>query len=206
MKSIVKYPVVIIAVVVGFCVLGWWYADHYPANSHPRIGIDPVMVDGELYFILPEGGKYGVKGIIVSSVNRSSDTTRLVWEMNYTESLPGLSETKEEGEIYPKLKQIKYGQKINGFKKYSVPEKITPGEVYDITLFLTRGRRAEERFHVASSCRVVMPFAFGEQPHPKDYDYTVIIEKNGKEMPIPYSVVVGKDNYKEVVSKSPFRK
>ena len=31
----------------------------FAINSHPLVGIDPVMVDGELYFILPDGDRYG---------------------------------------------------------------------------------------------------------------------------------------------------
>jgi hypothetical protein len=182
-----KYLRVPIAIII--CVLLWKY--FVPDFSSPPTDYADavVMVDGELYFVLQK--EYKVEWIAVETNTHSAATHHgLMWRYgrDYADST-----------TYLKTRQIKYGQEIKVFRTQAPLQELQKNIDYHVEIGVS-GRIWEllADFYIADNNKVVMTRRFNPKP-PRNP--TIIIERNGKRISVPYSVSFDKDGNKVIISE-----
>ncbi|MBI4803277.1 MAG: hypothetical protein HY796_12220 [Elusimicrobia bacterium] len=188
MKKTIKYLAVILLLLFG----GILFISSLPRHDRWGVPFDAVMVDGELYFVLgKECGFYGI------SVFKSSHTYAVpelkVWSWG----------TANKAE-YLKTRQIKYGQEIDGFITGKTPQKLQPHTAYFSLLSTTLNGAFGSigSFIIRDNNKIVMTYRFDPEL-PKNR--TIIIERNGKQITVPYSVSFDKEGHKVIVSEIGFK-
>ncbi len=152
---------------------------------------DAVMVDEELYFVLTD--EYAVGGLVVfKSSTSTSDYALAVWSAGAF------------GVDIPKTRQIKYGQKLKEFDSKKGPKELQKNVGY----FVLMNTSAKASFGtvgdfiIIDENKVIMTHYF----HPKrPKKRTVIVERNGQKITVPYSVSFDKDGNKVIVSEPGFK-
>lgn len=146
---------------------------------------DAVMVDNELYFVPAEGYTVGTVTVFISST--TPPNTVVVWS----------ARTLGDGNRQ-KTKQIKYGQK--GFDSEEGPKELQKNVKYfafmGTSLRASLGTKGD--FIIIDDNKVIMIHHF-DPKRPKNH--TVIVERNGKKITVPYSVSFDKDGHKVIVSE-----
>ena len=181
--KILRYSGIILAILgLAFFILrGFVDVD---TSAH----FDAVMVDNELYFILEK--EYAVGSVTVfKSSTTAPDPALMVW-----------SAEVPAGGNWPKMRQIKYGQEIAAFRDIAHPrEELQKNAGY----FVLMGTSAKVTFGtvgdftITDDNKVVMTRHFNPK-FPKNR--TVVVERNGQKITIPYSVSFDKDGHKVIVS------
>ncbi|MBI4656349.1 MAG: hypothetical protein HY746_06355 [Elusimicrobia bacterium] len=184
MKKILKYSGITLSVILGLLL----FISLIPFID--RAGhFDAVMVDNELYFILTD--EYDVGGVVVfKSSTTTPDPALEIWSVGTL-----------EGGNWPKTRQIKYGQKIKEFNDSEIGPKELQKNVGYFALMNTSEKVSLGTvgdFIITSDNKVIMTRYFD---HKRPKKRTVIIEKNGQKITVPYSVSFDKDDRKVIVSE-----
>ncbi|MBI4801666.1 MAG: hypothetical protein HY796_03985 [Elusimicrobia bacterium] len=146
--------------------------------------VDVVMIDNELFFVLEK--KHEIKSVAVFARNLKAGEAgekewKTIWAVSYDPAI------KEKGRKYPKLKQIKYGKKIEGFPRMEGPfEPLQKNVEYEVNIDL-RNKFAHEIFIITDENKAVMPKP--RFPQQKGRTYSVSIDKGGNKIFIPNPVV-----------------
>ena len=155
-----------------FCISSYSCIGHVP--------VDVVMIDNELFFVLEEEHKISSLRVIVSIDRKKYGTGEYIkplWSLGHDLT------TKVEKRKYPRLKQIKYGQKFAEFPVVEGPVQLQKNVEYSVGI--TMGSKfARETFIITSDNKVIMP-----KPG--------FVRKNGRE----YAVSVDDDGNKTLMLK-----
>jgi len=177
MKTILKCSVIILLAALGillFIVL----TRHVDRLGH----FDAVMVDNDLYLIPAEDCKVGAITVFVSSATPPNSV--VMW------SVWGGGRSKTE--------QIKYGQ-VNGFDSEEGPQELQRNVKYlaimGTSLKASLGTRGD--FTIVDSNKIIMTRYF-DSKRPKKH--TVLVERNGEKIIVPYSVSFDENGSKVIVS------
>lgn len=101
--------------------------------------------------------------------------------------------------IFPKTRQIKYGQEIKGFRSKVPPQELQNNLDYYAEIGVS-GRiwKVLANYHIVNNNKVVMTRGFNKNL-PKNP--SLIIERNGKKITVPYSVSFDKDGHKVITTE-----
>ncbi|MBI4801325.1 MAG: hypothetical protein HY796_02265 [Elusimicrobia bacterium] len=138
------------------------------------------MADNELFFMLEK--EWEIKSVAVFTRNpmAGEKVRKTIWAAAYDPT------TNEKKRKYPKLKQIKYGQKIEGFPWVEGPFEPLQKNVEYLVRIELRKKFAREIFIITDDNKAVMPKPrFSCQ---KDRTYSVSIDKDGNKILIPKPV------------------
>lgn len=134
------------------------------------IPIDVVMIDNELFFVLEEEHEISSLRVIVATDRKKMGTSEYMWLLDHDPT------TKVEERQYPRLKQIKYGQKFDAFPVIEGPVPLQQNVEYAI-LIKMGDKFARETFIITGENKVIMPKpAFIRQ---KNRTYSVSIDRDG---------------------------
>lgn len=180
MKKLIKYFLGIISlffVLLAFATFfPWWFR---PGPGH----MDAVMVDNEIYFVLED--EYKVRGIFVN-ISSATAYENIMWACR---------PAREDG--YMKTGQLKFGQKIEEYKLTADPKELQKNISYIADIRTTR-KTLHVTFTINGDNKITMTHRF----HPtRPKNRTVVIERNGQKITVPYSVSFDKDGNKVTVSK-----
>mgnify|MGYP001619401146 FL=1 len=184
MKKVLKYYGITLLVISGLFII----KPTQPSRSAPYF--DVVMVDNELYFVSQYKNKF--KRVVVSESTSTHKDASVMWA------------AETSGVDVIKTRQIKYGQELKGFYSTKGPwelEKNVRYLVLDSGPSLIPGAPAVlgtiGDFIIVDGNKVIMT-SRDSSGRPKNC--TVIIEKNGRKITMPYSVSFDKDGNKVIVS------
>jgi hypothetical protein len=183
MRKIMKYLGITLSV-ISILLLFILLTRHVDRTGH----FDTVMVDNELYFILAEECEVRAVTVFKSSTT-TPNPALVVW-----------STWVSGGDNHSEVRQIKYGQ-IKGFNSQEGPKELKKNVGY----FALMGTSVKASlgtvgdFIIVDSNKVIMRHHF-DSKRPKNR--TVIIEKNGQKITVPYSVSFDEDGNKVIVSGS----
>lgn len=181
-----KYVGIMLLIVMGVLL----FIDILPHRDRAGRFDDAVMIDNELYFIL--GKEQEVEGVAVYVSSIPLNTNLVMWA-------EGAGDNK-----HLKANQIKYGQKIEGFLVSHAPEELRKNIKYFATVFVSGcvfpGTRV---FTIIDDNEVmILPRPGFEKPFK---NRTIIIERNGRKITVPYSASFDKDGNKVIVSEPGIR-
>lgn len=181
MKKPLKY---LIGIISSFFVLFVLYIFIYDRSiPQPALGhLDAVMVDNEIYFVLED--EYNLRGISVRG--SSVDFNDVMWAC----------QPAREND-YIKTGQLKYGQKIEAYKLTAGPKELQKNISYAAVIGTSR-RTLYVAFTISGDNKITMTHRF-DLKRPRNR--TVIVEKNGQKITIPYSVSFDKNGNKVTVSE-----
>jgi len=172
MKIVKSFTRVALLFIICFC-------------SYSCIGpvpVDVVMVDNELFFVLEEEREIDFVLVTEGTAHKSTD------EKNYAKTMWVLAHdltTEVKDRKYPRLKQIKYGQKFEEFPRVEGPFPLQRNVEYSVKINMG-DRFARERFIITDDNKVIMPKpGFIRQ---KGRTYSVSIDKEGNKTLILESV------------------
>jgi len=186
MRRIMKYLGITLSV-ISILLLFVLLTRHVDRTGH----FDTVMVDNELYFIPTEECEVWAVTVFKSSTT-TPNPALVVWSV-WSTRVSG-------GDNHSKVRQIKYGQ-IEGFDSQKGPKELQKNVGY----FALMGSSVNASlgtvgdFIIINSNKVIMRHHF-DSKRPKNR--TVIIEKNGQKITVPYSVSFDEDGNKVIVSGS----
>lgn len=140
------------------------------------VPVDVVMVDNELFFVLEKEYEIDDVWVFVSNPDAGGVMEEVMWGLSHDKS------TEVKTRQYPRLKQIKYGQKFEEFTYVSEPLELQRNVEYSVR-FEMLPDFAGETFIITSDNKVIMPHpAFERQ---KNRTYSVSIDKNGNKILVP---------------------
>lgn len=187
MKKALKWCTVILLAV--FCAL--LYMASLPHYDHPT-HFDVVIVDGHVYFVLEKEAR--VKGLqVVAKTNATAEIAPVeMWRFgDYYSGSAGYT---------LKRRQIKYGEKLEGFSFKTGSKELRKLIRYEATINSSAGVFAgHQEFVIMNNNEVVMLSPACTECIKKR---VVIVETNGKETITPYAVSLYKDGNKRIISES----
>jgi len=137
------------------------------------IPVDVVMIDDELFFVLEE--EHEISSLrVIASIDRKKMGTG-----EYIKPMWALSQdltTDVKKRKYPRLKQIKYGQKLEEFPLVEGPVPLQRNVEYSVGINMGN-KFAREVFIITSDNKVMMPKPGFERQ--KNRTYSVSVDKNG---------------------------
>lgn len=143
------------------------------------VPVDVVMLGGELFFVLEEEHEISAIQVAARNPNAGTNGWNRVWALGHDPATPVNDRT------YPKVKQIKYGQRFAGFPDVTGPFELQKNMEYSVGIFMG-SKFAREIFIITSDNRAVMPHpAFERQ---KGRTYAVSVDKDGNKTLILESV------------------
>ncbi|MBI4802473.1 MAG: hypothetical protein HY796_08120 [Elusimicrobia bacterium] len=147
--------------------------------------VDVVMVDNELFFVLEK--KWEISSVCVDTRNPKAGEVgekdwKTVWALNHN---PATTEAELKKWKYPKMRQIKYGQKIEELPMVTGPFELQKNVEYLVRIDL-RKKIARETFIITDENKAVMPKP--RFPRQKGRTYSVSIDKDGNKILIPKPV------------------
>lgn len=147
------------------------------------VPVDVVMADNELFFMLEK--EWEIRSVAVFTRNPKAGQAdekdwKTIWAIAYDPT------TNEKKRKYPKLKQIKYGQKIEGFPWVEGPSEPLQKNVEYLVRIELRKKFAREIFIITDDNKAVMPGP--HFPSQKGRTYSVLIDKDGNKTLIPSPV------------------
>lgn len=137
------------------------------------VPVDVVMIDDELFFVLEEEHEINSLRVIASIERKKFGTGEYIkpkWSLSHDLA------TEVKKRKYPKLKQIKYGQKFEEFSEVIVPVELQKNVEYSVEINMG-DRFANETFIITSDNKVVMPHPTFERQ--KNRTYSVSVDKDG---------------------------
>ncbi|MBU2529893.1 MAG: hypothetical protein KKD35_02540, partial [Elusimicrobia bacterium] len=166
-------------------IIGMWLISLIPFTSPRTERVDAVvMIDGELYFVLPK--EYKVQWMTI----RDSPTS-IMWAQSPADY--------RDRSIYLKTRQIKYGQKIKGLITKEPLKKLQKNIDYYAEIGIAgRMWKALAWYRIVDNNKVIMTRGF-DPKLPKNR--TVTIEKNGKKIVVPYSIEFIRNKDGDIVKK-----
>jgi len=137
------------------------------------VPVDVVMIDDELFFVLEEEREISFLRVIASIDRKKMGTgedIKPMWALGHDLT------TKVEKRKYPRLKQIKYGQKFEEFPVVEGPVQLQRNVEYSV-LIKMGSKFAEETFIITNDNKAIMPKPrFVRQ---KGRIYSVSVDKDG---------------------------
>lgn len=134
------------------------------------VPVDVVMIDNELFFVLEEEHEISSLRVIASIDRKKKGPGEYMWFLGHDLT------TKVELRKYPRLKQIKYGQKCEEFPVVEGPVKLQRNVEYSILISMG-SKFAEETFMITNDNKAIMPKPrFVSQ---KGRSYSVSVDKDG---------------------------
>ena len=134
------------------------------------VPVDVVIIDNELFFMLEEEHEISSLSVIISAAGKKMGTDKHMWILGHDLT------TDVEKRKYPKLKQIKYGQKFEEFPVAEGPVPLQRNVEYSVIINMG-SKFASERFIITDDNKAIMPkprFA-----HQKGRIYSVSVNKDG---------------------------
>lgn len=141
------------------------------------VPVDVVMVDDELFFVLEEPQE--IAFLRVSAFIDKNKTGMDKWGRENIKVMWSLSHdltTEVKKRKYPRLKQIKYGQKLEEFPLTEGPVELQKNVEYSVEIDMG-GKFAREIFIITSGNKAVMPKPWFERQ--KGRVYSVSVDKDG---------------------------
>lgn len=175
MGTIRKYSVRMLRLCFGVLLVYFIYTAFIMGDQVPLF--DVVMVDRELYFVLENR-----KGIGYVDIGSEKEA---MWQT--------------ETHAYPKARHFKYGQKLEVHSYATEPKKLQKNMEYTVALRVAHYRSTSRTFIITDDNKVIM-LRYFDPKRPKNR--TVVIERNGKRITVPYSISIDKDGNK-VSTSSP---
>lgn len=187
------------------------HTDYFEKHILSRMGdpapplIDVVMVNDELYFVLEEESRLKHISVVRHAVNLDKPPYNRV-RLSEAKGVEGLWGTgidhgmpvaEQKG---PKLKNIRYGQLFSEFPRLKKPVPLKKDTAYCVRIESSKSPfDSYDTFIIAGGNKVIVydPYrdeAFDRAPK------SVVIEKNGKKVAIPYSVSFDEAGRKITVS------
>jgi len=117
------------------------------------VPVDVVMIDNELFFVLEE--EHEIDFILVTEVTARKPTDG----KNYAKTMWVLAHdltTEVKKRKYPRLKQIKYGQKFDEFPRLEDPFPLQRNVEYSVKIKMG-DKFAGEIFIITDENKVIMP-------------------------------------------------
>ena len=136
------------------------------------VPVDVVMAGNEVFFVLEKPME--IRSLWVAPYDPAAAGKELkpAWALRHDLT------TDVKARKYPKLKQLKYGQKFTEFPVVAGPEELKKNIEYIVGIEMG-GKFAREIFILTEDNKVVMPRpAFARQ---KGRAYTVLADKDGNE-------------------------
>lgn len=143
MKTIKRITGIAIGIFLLICFLLFLSVNAPIHLLHGSIALDVKMVGKELYFICDKAEKYGVKRLEVSV--SSANPTETMWAIE--------SNNVGKGQSFPKLRQLIYGQKIEGFVSGD-PEVLQKNVGYRVRIDLGYGKSSVEMFVLTNENKI----------------------------------------------------
>jgi len=134
------------------------------------VPVDVVMIDNELFFVLEEEREISSLSVIASIARKKMGTGEYMWFLGHDLT------TKVEKRKYPKLKQIKYGQKFEEFPVVEGPVQLQRNVEYSV-LIKMGSKFAVETFIITNDNKAIMPKPRFERQ--KVRIYSVSVDKDG---------------------------
>jgi len=171
MKTLKYFTRIMLVFIFGIC----FYSCIGP------VPVDVVMMDNELFFVLEEEREISSLRVIASIDKKKMGSGEyiLMWGLGHDLT------TKVEKRKYPRLKQIKYGQKFDEFPMVTGPFELQKNVEYSVVINMG-SKFATETFMITNDNKVVMPKpVFIRQ---RDRIYSVSVDKDGNKTLILESV------------------
>ena len=138
------------------------------------VPVDVVIIDNELFFVLEEEHEISSLSVIVSIDRKKYGTGEYIKPMWL---LAKNLATNVEERKYPKLQQIKYGQKFKEFPVVEGPVQLQRNVEYSV-LIKMGSKFAVETFIITNDNKAIMPKPRFERQ--KGRIYSVSVDKDGK--------------------------
>lgn len=185
MKKIIKWLGGILLLIFG-ALLFTIFVPHYDRATK----FDVVMANGQLYFVLEK--EYKVKGLRVEVKPKtlSESSPKEMWRFgDYYSGTVGYTVRR---------RQIKYGENLEGFSFKIKPEKLQKNVEYRAIMKSSAGVFSGIwDFIIVDNNKVTMTYFDPKRPKKR----TVIVEKNGQKIVVPYSVSLDKDGHKVITTE-----
>jgi len=136
------------------------------------VPVDIVMIDNELFFVLEEEHEISSLRVIASIDKKKRGTGEYIWMWGLGHDLT----TKVELRKYPRLKQIKYGQKFDEFPMVTGPFELQKNVEYSVVIKMG-SKFAGETFMITNDNKAFMPKPRFERQ--KGRSYSVSVDKDG---------------------------
>ena len=146
------------------------------------VPVDVVMVDNELFFVLEKEYEINDVWVFVSNPDARGKMEKVMWALSHDKS------TKVETRKYPRLKQIKYGQRFEEFTFVIEPLELQRNVEYSVAINMGP-KFAKETFIITSDNKVIMPDPVFERQ--KNRTYSVSIDENGNKILVPEPISNG---------------
>ena len=117
------------------------------------VPVDVVMIDNELFFVLEEDHEINALRVIANVDRKQMGTGKYIkpmWALGHDLTTP------VEKRKYPRLKQIKYGQKFAEFSVVECPVQLQHNLEYSVEIEMG-DKFAREAFLITSDNKVIMP-------------------------------------------------
>ena len=117
------------------------------------VPVDVVMIDNELIFVLEEEREISQLRVIAAIDRKKFGTGEYIkpmWALSHDLT------TKVEKRKYPKLKQIKYGQKLEEFTVVEGPLELQKNVEYEVAIKMGNKFSIED-FIITSDNKVIIP-------------------------------------------------
>ena len=137
------------------------------------VPVDVVMIDNELFFVLEE--EHEIDFVLVTEVTARKPTDG----KNYAKTMWVLAHdltTAVKNRKYPRLKQIKYGQKFQEFPRFEGPFPLQRNVEYSVKINMG-DKFAIETFIITNDNKVIMPKPRFERQ--KGRVYSVSVDNDG---------------------------
>ena len=134
------------------------------------VPVDVVMIDNELFFVLEEEREVSSLSVIASLARKKMGKDEYMWFLGHDLT------TKVEKRKYPKLKQIKYGQKFEEFPVVEGPVQLQRNVEYSV-LIQMGSKFAVETFIITNDNKAIIPKPRFERQ--KGRIYSVSVDKDG---------------------------
>ncbi len=141
------------------------------------VPVDVVMVDNELFFVLEK--ELNIEDVWVFVSTNTGKIEKPMWALSHDRT------TEVKTRKYPRLKQIKYGQKFEEFTFVIEPLELERNVEYSVRIE-SLPDFADETFIITSDNKVIMPHPqFVRQ---KNRTYSVTVDKDGNKILVPQPI------------------
>ncbi|MBA4389943.1 MAG: hypothetical protein C0399_03295 [Syntrophus sp. (in: bacteria)] len=114
------------------------------------VPVDVVMIDNELFFVLEEEHEISAVGVAARNPNAGEKYGKLIWSLSHDLT------TEVKKRKYPRLKQIKYGQKLEEFTEVMGPFELQKNVEYSVRIGMGN-KFAREIFIITDDNKAIMP-------------------------------------------------